>query len=91
MKKLSSAMQDLNMDKKEMVNTVLILMGMDNDQFHSQFMKLSIATLNVMYEQLTQNAVAHAEARRQERFAKEHLAVAERRIASLERTLQKRK
>lgn len=91
MKKLSSAMQDLNMDKKEMVNTVLILMGMDNDQFHSQFMKLSIATLNVMYEQLTQNAVAHAEARRQERFSKEHLAVAERRIASLERSLQKRK
>lgn len=91
MKKLSSAMQDLKLDKKEMCNTLLILMGMDIAEFHSQFMKLSIATLNVMYEQLTQNAVAHAEARRQERFSKEHLAVAERRIASLERSLQKRK
>lgn len=80
---------DIKLTKDELCNVLAIMMDMDD--FQGQFKKMSIPALEKMYDRLNQNAMAYNVAKKETHHTKEHLAIAERRIASLERDLNKTK
>lgn len=80
------------MTKEEMVNVLVILMDISSIAeagFRSSISSLPVKTLNIMYETWVRASNICEVAKKETRYAKEHLAVAERRIASLEKDLAK--
>ncbi|EJT0117335.1 hypothetical protein NVX19_003611 [Salmonella enterica] len=84
--KTTQAFDFANLTKDEMANVIAILLDMQD--MEGQLKKMSIPALKKMYDTLNKNAMAFNLAKQQERFAKEHQAVAERRAASFERELK---
>lgn len=81
-------MQELNLTKAQMVNTLLILTGLD-DHLGKQFDKMSIEALNALYGSLSNMAMQCDKARKAERNQSELLKVEEARNRALSRDLRK--
>lgn len=81
-------MTELGLTKDEMVNTIICLLGLENEH-KKQYAKMSIAALNATYEALSDMGMQWNKAKQEARFANEHLKTEERRSASFERDLRR--
>lgn len=81
-------MTELGMTKDEMVNTILCLTGLE-DTARKDIAKMTIVTLNALYESLSNSAMHCNKAQQEARYARELLKVEEARNRSLARDLRK--